>query len=557
MEIIALFFVSWKTKTLKKIKLLTLLGFALISCKDETQKFFKKNSYENLDKAKKLRDSGDTDSAYIYYAKAKEDLSSIDDKTETGRALANLAIIENDKGDYHASIASSIEAEKLLQNKNDSISKSIASSNYNSVAIASKNLKNFKDAIEYYNRAISISDNKVDSLAFYNNIGDTYLEQHDIKSAKMFFQKALQTTDSIDYARVLNNLAKTKFLENSSYNPIPDLLQAWKIRKKFKDNIGINSSLATIADYYIIKDKTKALPYAEEMYKIAIQNKSPDDRLEALNKLIRLDPENYSKNFHAYNFLIDSLHTARNNSKNQFALIRFGNEKLKTDNIRNENRILWLSFALGILVLITIIISVWYKKRKEIEVKNTQLKMSKKVHDVVANGIYQVMTKIENQENFDKEHALDELEFVYEKSRDISYEKPDHENDKKDFKEKISNLIASFKNENIETYTVGNDAEIWAGVSQSSFDEVYQVVRELLVNMKKHSQASRVIFKFERIENSVKIQYTDNGIGVPGEMTYKNGLTNTGTRIAAIDGAIIFDNKSEQGLKITISFPVS
>ncbi|SFN90362.1 Tetratricopeptide repeat-containing protein [Chryseobacterium oleae] len=557
MEIIALFFVSWKTKTLKKIKLLTLLGFALISCKDETQKFFKKNSYENLDKAKKLRDSGDTDSAYIYYAKAKEDLSSIDDKTETGRALANLAIIENDKGDYHASIASSIEAEKLLQNKNDSISKSIASSNYNSVAIASKNLKNFKDAIEYYNRAISISDNKVDSLAFYNNIGDTYLEQHDIKSAKMFFQKALQTTDSIDYARVLNNLAKTKFLENSSYNPIPDLLQAWKIRKKFKDNIGINSSLATIADYYIIKDKTKALPYAEEMYKIAIQNKSPDDRLEALNKLIRLDPENYSKNFHAYNFLIDSLHTARNNSKNQFALIRFGNEKLKTDNIRNENRILWLSFALGILVLITIIISVWYKKRKEIEVKNTQLKMSKKVHDVVANGIYQVMTKIENQEDFDKEHALDELEFVYEKSRDISYEKPDHENDSKDFKDKISNLIASFKNENTETYTVGNDAEIWAGISQSSFDEVYQVVRELLVNMKKHSQASRVIFKFERIENSVKIQYTDNGIGVPGEMTYKNGLTNTGTRIAAIDGAIIFDNKSEQGLKITISFPVS
>jgi hypothetical protein len=44
---------------------------------------------------------------------------------------------------------------------------------------------------------------------------------------------------------------------------------------------------------------------------------------------------------------------------------------------------------------------------------------------MLANGIYQVMTKIENQENFDKEEALDELEFVYEKSRDISYEKPE------------------------------------------------------------------------------------------------------------------------------------
>lgn len=539
---------------MKKIKLVTLLALALISCKDESQKFLEKSSYENLDKAKKLRLSGSIDSSYVYYTKAKEGLLSIDNKVETGRALTNLAIIENDKGDYHASIASSIEAEKLLHNKNDSISKSIASSNYNSIAIASKNLKNFKDAIEYYNRAISMSDNKVDSLKFYNNIGDTYLEQRDIKYAKIFFQKALQTTDSIDYARALNNLAKTKLLENPNYNPIPELLQAWKIRKNFNDNIGINSSLATIADYYIIKDKTKALPYAKEMYKIATQNESPDDRLEALNKLIRLDPENYSENFNAYIFLTDSLHAARNNSKNQFALIRFGNEKLKTDNIRKEKHILGLSFALGIVVLITIIISLWYKKRKEIEVKNTQLKMSKKVHDKVANKVYHVMSEVENTPDMKKETLLDKLEGIYNISRDISYEDKDPVVEQ-NFSKQLSQMINSYASENIKIPTIGNDQLLWDKVPDNTKVELFYIIQELMTNMKKHSQANRVLINFERENNLITILYSDNGIGMHNILR-KNGLQNTDNRINSVGGTINFDTKAERGLKITISFPV-
>lgn len=539
---------------MKKIKLVTLLALTLISCKDESQKFLEKSSYENLDKAKKLRISGSIDSSYVYYTKAKEGLLSIDNKVETGRALTNLAIIENDKGDYHASIASSIEAEKLLQNRNDSISKSIASSNYNSIAIASKNLKNFKDAIEYYNRAISMSDNKVDSLKFYNNIGDTYLEQRDIKYAKIFFQKALQTTDSIDYARALNNLAKTKLLENANYDPIPELLQAWKIRKNFNDNIGINSSLATIADYYIIKDESKALPYAKEMYKIATQNKSPDDRLEALDKLIRLDPENYSENFHAYSFLTDSLHSARNNSKNQFALIRFGNEKLKTDNISKEKHILGLSFALGIVVLITIIISLWYKKRKEIEVKNTQLKMSKKVHDKVANKVYHVMSEVENTPDMNKDTLLDKLEGIYNISRDISYE------DKgpvieQNFSKQLSQMIKSYASENIKIPTIGNDQSLWDKVPDNTKVELFYIIQELMTNMKKHSQANRVLINFERENNLITILYSDNGIGMHNILR-KNGLQNTDNRINSVGGTINFDTKAERGLKITISFPV-
>jgi signal transduction histidine kinase len=75
--------------------------------------------------------------------------------------------------------------------------------------------------------------------------------------------------------------------------------------------------------------------------------------------------------------------------------------------------------------------------------------------------------------------------------------------------------------------------------------------------MKKHSRASRVVFKFERINNKIQIQYTDNGIGISEGLVRKNGLTNTDSRIETIHGEIIFDTKAEKGLKISISFPVS
>lgn len=550
---------------MKRIIFFILITF--ISCNKEKLQDTDGASNKSLLKAQDFRDNGNTDSAYVYYTKAKDDLLKTHDSIEAARAITNLAIIECDNGDYRTSIASSIEAEKLLQNKHDSISELIASKNYNSIAIASKNLKNFDDAIHYYNLALSLAKTKIDSLAFYNNIGDTYVEQYDLESAKAYFQRAIKTHDQKDYARALNNLAKTKFLENNDYDPMPELSEAWKIRIQENDHTGINSSLATIADYYIKKDeKSKALFYAQEMYKIAQKNKSPDDRLEALHKLIRLNPENYSENFNTYTLLRDSLETTRNNSKNRFAIIRSKTEQLKNIITEKQNRILRQSVILGALVIAIIILVLilgWFRKKQkiqqqksELDLKNTQLAMSKKVHDVVANGVYQILTEIENQEEMDKNRILYKLESVYEKSRDISYENLSS-NNQEDFRDKVSQLLSSFQNENRKIFIVGNEEKIWNHLPDSKQEEIYHVLQELMVNMKKHSLADLVVIRFENSKNSTHIHYSDNGIGIQGKLNPKNGLRNTENRIHSMKGTIIFDLETEKGLKINISLPHS
>ncbi|MDR6159516.1 signal transduction histidine kinase [Chryseobacterium sp. SLBN-27] len=515
-------------------------------------------------KAKKL--SGD--SAYYYYNLAKNAYLDIQDSSGVGRSLVNMAIIQQENGDYYGSVETSLEGNRYLKNVNDTIIRATLGSSYNNMGISSSYLYDYENAVKSYNQALKYAKKPYEIALYHNNLGDALMSLKNYKAAEQNFILALRTKDKLSYARALNNLARARFDENSNYNPLPELYKALKIREENKDLAGQNSSYATLSNYFLDKDKEKALEYAKKMLAVSTQSESGEDQLQALQKIVKLDKENYLKYFNEFQILNDSLQISKTKSKNQFAIVRY---EVKQQNDRYQKLVednkfdrIKRNFAISILIIILIVGIFWYRKRKirleqekELEIKNTQLKLSKKVHDVVANGIYQVMTKIENQEHFDKEKALDELEFVYEKSRDISYEKGDGSIEEKDISEKVSELIGSFKNESVNTYIAGNEKMLWENVSKTTQDEVYQIIRELLVNMKKHSGANTVSLRFERMEEKISIHYADNGIGIPGDVLYKNGLSSTVSRIEAIRGAIIFDTKTEKGLKINISFPVS
>lgn len=533
----------------------------LFSCRRESNR---ESSHKNpnYEKAKQFRIANKPDSAFYYYNLAKSDYTANNDSLGAAKSLVNMAMLQTTSGDFYGSIESSLEANSLLKNEKDSITRSTLATNYNNMAMASNSLKEYEKAFELFKKALRYVDNKEDEYLCYNNISDVLISQKNIKLAKKYLQNAILAKDSINYSRALNNFAKAKYLDDKNYNPLPELYKALVIRETQQDNWGKNASYATLSDYFAEKDKIKALFFAKKMLQTASNIKSPDDKKEALLRIIYLDPVNYLNNFQKFNSVNDSIQTARNKAKNQFALIRFDVEKMKTDIAEGRNQLLIKNILVAALIIAIIIIIIWYWKRqkrlkqeKELEIKNTQLKLSKKVHDVVANGIYQVMTKIENQEDFSKDEALDELEFVYEKSRDISYEKEDAK-DEQDFSEKISNSIGSFNNDTVKTYIAGNEKNIWENVSQPKQEEIYQIIRELLVNMKKHSKASVVSFRFERINNEITIHYKDNGVGMSGAVMYKNGLSNAVSRIEILKGQIIFDTETEKGLKIDISFPV-
>ena len=490
---------------------------------------------------------------------------------KASRALAFQAIIQTIEGDYFGSEKTSTEALNLIQKSkisNDNLLVSI----YNQIALNKEYQKDFASSTFWYELAEKKNKDPYNSLVILNNIAVGFYEQGKYDKAIIILKKInSKKIDSLELkARIIDNLLYVMFLKNKNYKAEKGLFVALKIREKEKDLWGQNASHAHLAKYFLEKNHEKSIYHSRKMFEIAKQLDSPDDQLEALQKLIALEPSEKSKfYFSKYQKINDSLQTARSKAKNQFALIRYETEKEKTENAQNKIKILNRNIAL-LSLFSTIIISIfWYRKRKkqterekeilkqekEIEVKNTQLKFSKKVHDVVANGLYQTMVEIQNIDNLPKENLLDKLENLYEKSRDISNENPQEKT--LNFSEKISEMLSSFSCEEIKVLIIGNSENYWKQLSEISKKELFYILRELMVNMKKHSLATAVVLKFEINNNIFSVKYTDNGVGIKDfEKKYGSGIQNTENRIAKINGDINFEKNPKGGLIVNMNIPL-
>lgn len=507
------------------------------------------------------------DSAFAHFNDAKSSYLESKDSVSAGKSLIYMAIISIENGDYFGGQEIALQALNCF-NPSDKKHYKYLCSNYHELGVASSFLKNYKKAIYFYKKSIAYADSSNNLSLIENSLALTYRDLNNYhQSLKLFRNILSKKLDKNDYSRTLSNYAYTMWKHDPKYNARTALLKALSIRKSAKNLWGQNASYAHLSAYYEMKYPDTALIYAMKMYEVAKTIESSDDQLQALQKLIRLSPDKKVKSYYTiYQKLDDSLQNARRAAKNQFALIRYETEKNKADNLvlqkdNDGKRYQIIILIIGILLLI-IVGTLWYKKRKqrlELEAQNTirdnKLKTSQKVHDVVANGLYRIMSKLDNQETLKDNPIVNEIEELYEQSRDLSYEKPKSKD--QNFHEKIFNLLKSFASENTRVILVGNSAPLWEKVSDQAKDEIAHILQELMVNMGKHSQASDVVIKFEQVQQKINIYYTDNGIGIAGKPQPKNGLTNTGNRIDAIGGTITFDTKVEKGLKIQISFPVS
>ncbi|WP_110053936.1 tetratricopeptide repeat protein [Chitinophaga sp. S165] len=489
-------------------------------------------------------------------------------------AYTYMGIIQAYEGDHYGGQESLLKSLTYLD-EHKKQDQECFSSNYHELGNICLNLKNYEAAIDYYSKALKyIKDPDNEAIAL-NSIALTYQKKGDYDQAIDLYKSLLvQSKDKKkEYARVLSNYARTKWMKDSGYPAGPELQYALKIRKDSNDIRGLNASYAHLSDYYSASIPDSALYYARKRYEMAREMNSPDDEVEALSKLITLSPTNLLKPYFIhYQYLTDSIQTAKNAAKNQFALIRYeaaknkaDNLQLQKDNAQKRTQLVIQRFILALIILLFIIIGLvvirrYRRRRQQIELASRQaiqahqLKTSQKVHDVVANGLYRIMTDLEHRPTVDKEELIDKIEALYERSRDISYETPTVAT--VPFHVKIDDLLASFGSEHVKVLIFGNSPALWSQTNSKIQEEVEHILQELMINMKKHSQAHSVMLKFNYQNDQVQILYTDDGIGLSPQVKYGNGLQNTENRIKRIGGEYTFEHPAK-GFKIHISFPIA
>lgn len=499
------------------------------------------------------------DSAFYFFNQANLKCKK-QEKEKKIYALLQMAVIQQKKSDFIGAEETTTEALSIL---NTTIYKSHLNTLLGIIYLGQNDYEN---AIFYYNKVLNTIDDELYRGILKNNVAVVYLEQQNFQKAIEILQSVIESPivkeNKIEYARILDNLGFAYFKIDNDSLAKGFLTRSLKIRDSIGNDYEKIASLVHLSQYYEMDNSYLAQEYANKALQSAKVVNSPDDKMEAIKLLINLsEPKKAKEYFNEYSKINDSITTIRQTAKNQFSKIKYDSRLAIKDaeNQKNQKIIYLLLFIVSILIALFIIYII-RKKNKEREKTigyETETRISKKLHDELANDVFNTMTFIQTQDLHNptnKENILQSLDSIYGKARNISQQNSNVTTGK-DFGKVIDEMLMSYKSDEVNVIKKGNNAINWEKLSVEKQIQIHRVLQEILVNMKKHSQATHVAIVFESLEKNIRIRYSDNGIGFDNERKTKNGLHNMENRILSIKGSITFESEINKGVKINIEFP--
>ena len=559
---------------------LLLLGAFLFSCTRREPSINKATPetafHKYISPAEDFYAKGVYDSAYYYYNQIRTQSNTKTEGDKIVYALLKMAAIQQTQGDYVGSEASATEALPFFQ-KNTETQYKVAI--YNTLGINYQHLFDYANAIRYYQKASALADTPLQKAVIQNNIAVVYMEQKHYKQAIQLLTALSQssiTQQNLEHqGRVLDNLGYCYFKIQDSRSSAY-LKKALAIHQQLQFDYGLITSYSNLAKYYQKSQPQLAFSYAQQSYTKTTAIQSTDDRLLALSLLMEVSPPsqlpNYTKRYLQLN---DSISKVKQIAKNQFAKIKYDatqerNENLQLKAAKAENDLAlaqqrfnnYLLFFILLLVLIAVVLLYFYlknksKKEKQAAIYESETRIAKKLHDELANDVYQTLAFTETQDLHNpvqKETLLDNLDKIYTRTRNISRENsPIGTGDS--YEMELKEMLSGFSSSRVQVIVKDISTIPWDKIAEEQKIALYRVLQELLVNMKKHSQGTFVVLRFEMNTKALLVHYSDNGIGMPHPNPSKNGLHNVENRIRTIGGSIIFDTSSSKGLKIKLTFP--
>jgi signal transduction histidine kinase len=515
--------------------------------------------------------------SFYEFNKSKQLYETLKDSANIGYILIQMASIQQVNGDYYGSKETVTEALSYVKKK----SVYTASIN-NKLGIADKELSLYDDAINYYKAAANDYKNPSDKLDPLSNIATVYIQEKKYDNAIALLESILnekllkEKVQAIEDVVLIDNLGYAYFkngMDEKGFSLMNDALQT---RNKFKDTYGSIASYLHLADYYAKKDIQESNKNALAAYKASTKLNSVDERLEALQILISNDHSAQNNQYvQRYFTLNDSIIKVRNNFKNKFAKIKYDAKKEKDENAKlrlekAENllslqkatylRIVFVIVFIFLVILIAILIRYYKNKNRAIEFRtsyNTETRIAKKIHDELANDVFHVIAFAESQPlstESTKENLLQKLDDIYGRVRGIS-----RENNKidtgTDFIKSLKDMLSTYNTSERNIMVTNLESINWEIIDEIKKITISRVLQELMVNMKKHSQANLVVIKFESDPKSIFINYTDNGKGCEKNKMVKNGLQNMENRIQAVKGTIDFETEPDKGFRAKITMP--
>lgn len=562
-----------------------IIALFLFSCEEKKainpkNKSIQKEAFFLRDQAIKNFEKENFNTAFFQFNNSKILYETLKDSANISYILIRIADIQQINGDYYGSKETLTEALSYIKKKGI-----YTAAINNNLGIAEKELSLYESAISYYKESLKYYEDPIEKNAPMQNIAAVYIQQKKYDKAIPILDSLLVSLSSKslknkvplnENSTLLDNLGYAYFKKGLDEKGLDLMNKGLRIKIENKDTYRSIESYLHLADYYSKKDIRKSDENALLAYNTATKHNSVDERLEALQILISNDHSPRTAEFvQKYFTLNDSIIKVRNNFKNKAAKIKYDAKKEKDENVqlhleKAENqvsldrakymRIVFVIVFFFLVILIAILVRYYKNKNKAIELKtsyDTETRIAKKIHDELANDVFQVIAFTESQslstENT-KENLLQKLDDIYGRVRGIS-----RENNSIDtgvnFNQSIKEMLSVYNTNERNIIVTNLDQINWETIDEMKKITISRILQELMVNMKKHSQANLVVIKFESDQKTLFINYTDNGKGCEKNTILKNGLHNMANRILAVNGIIDIDTEPDKGFRVKISMP--
>ncbi len=418
------------------------------------------------------------------------------------------------------------------------------------------NKKEYDKALQYILKSIDENASKSDvNLAFaYLKAGRNYLFLGDLKNAEKYFELSDEMRRKVQsevilgeyyyYMAILSkrrndpneftylDLAEKEFVESQEHHLLKDVYLK-------KSNYYARQNIASSEERYLnkyISLHDSLFAFEKNELKASLETKFlvKENQIKLENKEIIINKEKKEKTQYIFISIILILLV--------FGLIYFYTKKIKLQTILGKEKLSKL------------------KKSQELEVlkaKNKERnKLSKKLHDEVANDIFEAKIILEesSKKGFSKSYFFSILNRIYLNVRDFSHDVKSIDLSEKEFSKWVGEIIENILGNDMETNIVIHNMDRINLLDENLLYELLLIIKECTINTKKHSTASMFKLHMAVHQNSLFLNMKDNGKG--GESNHKigKGLKNIEDRLKNMGGTLKID--AEDGFMVYIEMTI-
>ncbi|MBL7471346.1 sensor histidine kinase [Robertkochia sediminum] len=533
--------------------------------------------------------SGEVNTSRNYDYKSIRLARDINDTLTFAKASINLANSLNDIQNYGGS--QKIATEALVLDPPDAQKLKL----YSALGNASAGQENYKDKLYWLDKSIELlqatypdsmsTPKRIDLYVLKNNKAMGFFRMGENRKALEVLEDLVEDTLWLpeianknkraitEYARMLLNLAKVKY-QLEMDGPQELTRQSEALLTAIDNKKELAGLYAEMSEFYRYRDAVTARKIALRALDYARATSQTDTELKALRLLTELSPRPKAYAM-AYQELTDSIQSEMTQARDAYARYQYDVDRTRARNLQlaDQTRIQQLelrdsrirSIFLAITVVILLMVgSLGYRllrararlKQAE-EVRKTESAISKRIHDELANDLYNTMTFAElNALNTPehKEYLLNTLDDIYKRTRNVSRENAGLPQGA-EFGEAVSSLISQYRSRDTNILVRGLNTVKWELLEDYRQQTLYRVLQELLVNMRKHSGASLVVITFKQEGKKLQVSYKDNGKGLPGNrIPGGGGIENMESRLKQTGGHFKLESAEGKGVNVAMIY---